>query len=74
MNNFYAFNGVYYFRSAMDPVLESELKKCKTQKERDDVVESYQTNKFIGLAEAAIIGALVCGLISLFTWCNSLTN
>jgi hypothetical protein len=42
MNDLYVFGGgVHGFQCAMDPVLESELRKCKTQKEKDEVIEAW---------------------------------
>lgn len=66
MNDLYSFNGgVYAFYNIMDPVLESELKKCKTQKERDEVLATYQTTIIWGSIVAIILGAVVCGGITL---------
>jgi hypothetical protein len=67
MNDLYVFSGgVYGFQGAMDPILECELRKCKTQEEKDKVIESYQTTTVLGFLGSIILGALVCGLISLF--------
>jgi len=67
MNDFYMFgNGVYGFQNVIDPVLEFELKKCKTQEERDRVVNTYQTTMFFCFVGAIVIGAMLCGVISLF--------
>ena len=42
MNDLYVFSGgVYGFQGVMDPILESELRKCKTQKEKDEVIEAW---------------------------------
>jgi len=41
MNDLYAFGGAYSFQDTIDPILESELRKCKTQQERDAVTEAY---------------------------------
>jgi len=68
MNDLYVFGGgVHGFQCAMDPVLESELRKCKTQKEKDEVIEAWQTTTVLGFVGSIILGALVCGVISLFT-------
>ena len=68
MNDLYVFGGgVYGFQGVMDPVLEIELRKCKTQTEKDEVIESYQTINLIIIVGAIVIGALACGAISLFT-------
>jgi hypothetical protein len=49
MNDLYVFGGgVHGFQCAMDPVLESELRKCKTQKEKDEVIEAWQTTTVLG--------------------------
>jgi hypothetical protein len=65
MNDLYAFGGAYSFQDTIDPILESELRKCKTQQERDAVTEAYQTIRLFGTIAAIVIGALVCGVISL---------
>jgi len=65
MNDLYAFGGAYSFQDTIDPILESELRKCKTQQERDAVTEAYQTIRLLGTIAAIVIGALVCGVISL---------
>lgn len=68
MNNLYVFSGgVYGFQGIMDPILESELRKCKTQKEKDEVIEVWQTATLIIIVGSIVLGALVCGAISLFT-------
>ena len=68
MNNLYVFSGgVYGFQGIMDPILESELRKCKTQKEKDEVIEVWQTVTLIIIVGSIVLGALVCGAISLFT-------
>ena len=67
MNDFYAFGGACSFQGIMNPILESELRKCKTQKERDEATEEYPTITPFGSIVAFILGALVCGVISLFT-------
>ena len=67
MNDIYAFGGgVYGFQRVMDPVLEAELRKCKTQKERDDVVAANQATIIICAIVCASLGALLCGVIALF--------
>jgi len=68
MNDLYVFSeGVYGFQGVMDPILESELRKCKTQKEKDEVMEAWQTVSLIIIVVSIVLGALVCGAISLFT-------
>ena len=69
MNDLYVFGGggVYGFQGVMDPVLEIELRKCKTQTEKDEVIEAYQTVNLIIIVGAIVLGALACGAISLFT-------
>jgi hypothetical protein len=68
MNDLYVFGGgVYGFQGVMDPVLEIELRKCKTQTEKDEVIEVYQTVNLIIIVGAIVLGALACGAISLFT-------
>ena len=68
MNDLYVFGGgVYGFQGVMNPVLESELRKCKTQKEKDEVIEAWQTVSSIIIVVSIVLGALVCGVISLFT-------
>lgn len=68
MNDLYVFSGgVYGFQGVMDPILESELRKCKTQKEKDEVIEAWQTVTLIIIVASIVLGALVCGAISLFT-------
>ena len=68
MNNLYVFSGgVYGFQGIMDPILESELRKCKTQKEKDEVIETWQTVSLIIIVASIVLGAFVCGVISLFT-------
>ena len=67
MNDLYLFgNGVYGFQNLMDPVLEFELKKCKTQEERDDVIQAYQSTSILSLVVAIVLGAVICGVITLF--------
>ena len=67
MNDLYLFgNGVYGFQNLMDPVLEFELKKCKTQEERDDVIQAYQSTSILSLVVAIVLGAVICGVIALF--------
>ena len=67
MNDLYLFgNGVYGFQNLMDPVLEFELKKCKTQEERDDVIQAYQSTSILSLGVAIVLGAVICGVIALF--------
>ena len=65
MNDLYAFGGAYSFQDTIDPILESELRKCKTQQERDEVTEAYQTIRLFVSIASIVIGALVCGVISL---------
>ena len=68
MNNLYVFGGgVYGFQGVMDPVLEIELRKCKTQNEKDEVIEAYRTVNLIIIVGSIVLGVLVCGAISLFT-------
>ena len=68
MNDLYVFGGgVYGFQGVMDSVLEIELRKCKTQTEKDEVIETYQTVNLIIIVGAIVLGALACGAISLFT-------
>ena len=67
MNDLYAFGGAYSFQGVMDPILESELRKCKTQKEKDEVIEDYQTVNLIIIVVSIVLGGFVCGVISLFT-------
>lgn len=68
MNDLYVFGGgVYGFQGVMDPVLEIELRKCKTQNEKDEVIEAYRTVNLIIIVGSIVLGALVCGAISLFT-------
>ena len=67
MNDLYTFGGVYGYQGVMDSVLESELRKCKTQKEKDEVIDAYQTVSIIIIVGAIVLGGLVCGAISLFT-------
>ena len=67
MNDLYLFgNGVYGFQNVMDPILELELKKCKTQEERDDVIQAYQSTSVLSLVVAIVLGAVICGVIALF--------
>ena len=68
MNDLYVFGGgVYGFQGVMDPILEIELRKCKTQDEKNEVIETYQAVNLITIVGAIVIGALSCGAISLFT-------
>jgi hypothetical protein len=67
MNDLYVPGGVYGFQGVMDPVLENELRKCKTQDEKNEVIETYQAVNLITIVVAIVIGALVCGAISFFT-------
>ena len=68
MNDLYVFSGgVYGFQGVMDPILESELRKCKTQKEKDEVIEAWHTVSLIIIVASIVLGAFVCGVISLFT-------
>jgi hypothetical protein len=68
MNDLYVFGGgVYGFQGVMDPILEIELRKCKTQDEKNEVIETYQAVNLITIVGAIVIGALVCGAISFFT-------
>ena len=68
MNDLYVFGGgVYGFKGVMDPILEIELRKCKTQDEKNEVIETYQAVNLITIVGAIVIGALVCGAISFFT-------
>lgn len=68
MNDLYVFGGgVYGFQGVMDPILEIELRKCKTQNEKNKVIEAYQAVNLIIIVGAIVIGALACGAISLFT-------
>ena len=68
MNDLYVFGGgVYGFQGVMDPILEIELRKCKTQDEKNEVIETYQAVNLITIVVAIVIGALVCGAISFFT-------
>ena len=68
MNDLYVFGGgVYGFQGVMDPILEIELRKCKTQDEKNKVIEVYQAVNLIIIVGAIVIGALSCGAISLFT-------
>ena len=68
MNDLYVFGGgVYGFQGVMDPILEIELRKCKTQDEKNKVIEVYQAVNLIIIVGAIVIGALACGAISLFT-------
>ena len=68
MNDLYVFGGgVYGFQGVMDPILEIELRKCKTQDEKNKVIEAYQAVNLIIIVGAIVIGALACGAISLFT-------
>jgi len=68
MNDLYVFSGgVYGFQGVMDPILESELRKCKTQKEKDEVIEAWQTVTLIIIVGSIVLGAFACGVISLFT-------
>lgn len=67
MNDLYLFgNGVYGFQNLMDPVLEFELKKCKTQEERDDVIQAYQSTLILSLVVSIVLGVVICGVIALF--------
>lgn len=65
MNNLYTFNEVYGFQGTMDPILEIELRKCKTQEEKENVIEDHQAITLLGSVVAIVVGALVCGVISL---------
>ena len=68
MNDLYVFGGgVYGFQGVMDPVLKIELRKCKTQNEKDEVIEAYRTVNLIIIVGSIVLGVLVCGAISLFT-------
>ena len=67
MNDLYVPGGVYGFQGVMDPILEIELRKCKTQDEKNEVIETYQAVNLITIVGAIVIGALVCGAISFFT-------
>jgi len=68
MNDLYVFGGgVYGFQGVMDPILEIELRKCKTQNEKNKVIEAYQAVNLIIIVGAIVIGVLACGAISLFT-------
>ena len=68
MNDLYVFGGgVYGFQGVMDPILEIELRKCKTQDEKNEIIETYQAVNLITIVGAIVIGALVCGAISFFT-------
>ena len=67
MNDLYSFgSGVYGFQNVMDPVLESELRKCKTQKERDEVLEAYKNTMLLSFLASMVLGAILCGVIALF--------
>lgn len=67
MDDFYLFGGVVYgSKNVMDPVLEAELKKCKTQKECDEVVKAYQMTLLRGLIAVFVLGVVLCGVIGLF--------
>ena len=67
MNDLYLFGGgVYGFQNVMDPILESELKKCKTQQERDEVMIAYRTTLLFGLICAIVLGSVLCGVVALF--------
>lgn len=67
MNDLYLFSGgVYGFQNVMDPILESELKKCKTQQERDEVMIAYRTTLLFGLICAIVLGSVLCGVVALF--------
>ena len=66
MNDLYFFeNGAYNFQNGMDPILEIELKKCKTQEERNEVVDAYRTTMILGFVIATVLGILFCGVVSL---------
>jgi hypothetical protein len=67
MNDLYLFSGAYSFQGAVNPMLEAELKKCKTPEERESVIKAYQTVTFIGSVVAIGLGILLCGVIALFT-------
>jgi hypothetical protein len=67
MDDIYLFGGVVYgSQNVMDPVLEAELKKCKTQKERDEVVKVYQMTLLRGIIAVFVLGVVLCGVIELF--------
>lgn len=67
MDDFYLFGGVVYgSQNVMDPVLEAELKKCKTQKERDEVMIAYRTTLLFGIICAIVFGSVLCGVVALF--------
>ena len=66
MNDLYA-GGVYGFQGIMDPILESELRKCKTQEERDEIISAYQTTLVLSLIVVIVIGVAMCGVITFFT-------
>jgi hypothetical protein len=67
MNDLYLFSGAYGFQGVVNPMLEAELKKCKTPEEEESVIKTYQIITFIGSMVAIVLGLLLCGVIAFFT-------
>lgn len=67
MDNFGDYGGS--FLQGMDPELEAALKKCKTEDERDKVMQEYLqvkvTAAFIAIA-FVFVAAVIIGVISYF--------
>ena len=70
MLDFYTISGGG-FGIQSDPILESELKKCKTQEEREQTVMRYQITLLLGCSVTFIVALIICGVFSLLRWaCN----
>lgn len=65
MNDLYLFgNEAYGIQSALNPMLEAELKKCKTVEEQESVIRRYQSIIIIAFTVTIAVSFLLCGLIS----------
>lgn len=70
MIDLYTFNGSGIGFNG-DPMFESELNKCKTQKERDEVVKRYQIGFILSLVLSFVVALVVCGVITLVKWVSN---
>lgn len=70
MLDLYTFNGSGIGFNG-DPMFESELNKCKTQRQRDRLVRHYQTCRIISFAVSFIVALVICGVITFIKWASN---